>query len=1326
MFQLKPKTATAKDDFVERQRQERQARAQQRSAASATASDTAAVTPATSTPTAATQSASPLAAAGSRSPSLTTPTPTTTSSLTPQATTAQATWSMRSSAASVADTPRPDVPTTSTTTKKYVQPSVDMQIGSALVIQKWTRMFLVKRNLAQKERLTIDLQLAVLQQALAVQSHADSATNNPNVATLVAIPIAATLHAMVARLLFIYHPKHDYPRLVALCKLILASMDAPNNLPSFAALALQRDLTVVWIRQMKRLLVLCVYHVHQASLQLAASGLIATEADAPPAPSAVVPPTHPMSPAIPKAPSTPTPTGLLPSSLPSYFNATRVAAAALSTLPPASSPSSTGPPPQPPLSSNTAAGLPLTSLRMLATFTDASTWKLSQQSPEPLKQSLAKISSTFLQHLNQPQPQTASAKLTLDVAFSSSNFSCETIPVIRTTAVAFLSSFLQAASSPKRNPHIPSAALVISAAMTLFIRPIIASRFSRELVLSFVLEVLSIPALFPRLAAVWPAEGPALFEKLEFLQHVINALEDSQTLKIIFYTLEGNYTLCLIANLVSLFGMHLANARALVVDTPAAPASPSGSAKSAPARALTDRFVEVLHQLLVHDKSYVRKKQTSHANFHPLFGWFSGVTDATLSEAFPQITLQLQNLWKRDVLRAIFADLFKPAFDSPSPSSSSSSSSSIVSEGTPTAPGGTIKKQSLGSKLSAIAHGGSSSSIANTADSLLCMRVRDACQLYETLAGTLVKLKAEVLNALSYASDLLPRLWRFLSTVGPTGNLKVFLDSAVVPEKEPFISILVVFCDACSHLFLVLDDEEIYNMQKPFSMTDLANLSKFLNQFLFTMIWQSPLPRLEALLAAIDADTTARLLRSSHRLLTLLYERDARRPFTSGDHWLIPELKSSAFDSDWRGKGSRSRALLRYIPHCIPFRRRVDLFRKQIDATKGDRDDADARPSMLVRVRRNAVLDDGFRQLCNTNGDTMRGVIRVKFTNAQGLDEAGIDQDGVFKEFLEETIKQAFDPNLGLFRTTSSNLLYPSLTSRLQEDHVKLFEFVGRMLGKALYEGIVVEVPFAHFFLSKLLGRHNGFDELSSLDPDLYKNLAFIKRYDGDVEDLGLTFSVDEDLFGTVVTNDLKPGGRAVSVTTANRILYVHLMADFRMNTQLRVQSQAFIHGFRTVIPDSSLRIFSSSELQKLISGDSVDFDVSDLRRHTTYYGGYHDSHRTVQWLWECVAELDTKERCLFLKFVTSCSKPPILGFAHLHPTFSVRCVEDQEDEHVIIDESITGTLRGLFSGGRDTNRLPTASTCFNLLKLPNYKKKKTLKEKLRYAINAGAGFELS
>ena len=45
---------------------------------------------------------------------------------------------------------------------------------------------------------------------------------------------------------------------------------------------------------------------------------------------------------------------------------------------------------------------------------------------------------------------------------------------------------------------------------------------------------------------------------------------------------------------------------------------------------------------------------------------------------------------------------------------------------------------------------------------------------------------------------------------------------------------------------------------------------------------------------------------------------------------------------------------------------------------------------------------------------------------------------------------------------------------------------------------------------------------------------------------------------------------------------------------------------------------------------------------------------------------------------------------------------------------------------GKDVSRLPSASTCSNMLKLPNYRRASTMREKLLYAINANAGFELS
>jgi ubiquitin-protein ligase E3 B len=82
-----------------------------------------------------------------------------------------------------------------------------------------------------------------------------------------------------------------------------------------------------------------------------------------------------------------------------------------------------------------------------------------------------------------------------------------------------------------------------------------------------------------------------------------------------------------------------------------------------------------------------------------------------------------------------------------------------------------------------------------------------------------------------------------------------------------------------------------------------------------------------------------------------------------------------------------------------------------------------------------------------------------------------------------------------------------------------------------IFQGIVVDVPFASFFLSQLLGQqhqalYSSMDELPSLDRELYRSLTFIKHHQGDVQDLDLTFSVDEDCLGRLVTHELVPGGK--------------------------------------------------------------------------------------------------------------------------------------------------------------------------------------------------------
>ena len=97
--------------------------------------------------------------------------------------------------------------------------------------------------------------------------------------------------------------------------------------------------------------------------------------------------------------------------------------------------------------------------------------------------------------------------------------------------------------------------------------------------------------------------------------------------------------------------------------------------------------------------------------------------------------------------------------------------------------------------------------------------------------------------------------------------------------------------------------------------------------------------------------------------------------------------------------------------------------------------------------------------------------------------------------------------------------MYPNPASAAAHgtDHVVLFEFLGRILGKSLYEGITIQPKFAHFFLSFLRGDYNYLHmlpDLSTMDKQLYDNLIFLKTFDGDATDLCLSFTVTNDEFG--------------------------------------------------------------------------------------------------------------------------------------------------------------------------------------------------------------------
>ena len=60
-------------------------------------------------------------------------------------------------------------------------------------------------------------------------------------------------------------------------------------------------------------------------------------------------------------------------------------------------------------------------------------------------------------------------------------------------------------------------------------------------------------------------------------------------------------------------------------------------------------------------------------------------------------------------------------------------------------------------------------------------------------------------------------------------------------------------------------------------------------------------------------------------------------------------------------------------------------------------------------------------------------------------------------------------------------------------------------------QGVLIELPLAGFFLKKMRNPHSDINDLLTLDPELYRNLMFLRDYEGDFADLALTFTTADD-----------------------------------------------------------------------------------------------------------------------------------------------------------------------------------------------------------------------
>mmetsp|Transcript_4056 Transcript_4056/g.6160 ORF Transcript_4056/g.6160 Transcript_4056/m.6160 type:complete len:786 (+) Transcript_4056:529-2886(+) len=354
--------------------------------------------------------------------------------------------------------------------------------------------------------------------------------------------------------------------------------------------------------------------------------------------------------------------------------------------------------------------------------------------------------------------------------------------------------------------------------------------------------------------------------------------------------------------------------------------------------------------------------------------------------------------------------------------------------------------------------------------------------------------------------------------------------------------------------------------------------------------------------------------------------------------------------------------------------------------------------SLRLSIRRKHVFEDAYHQLRLRTAEEMRGRLHITFR-----DEEGVDAGGLSREFFEILAKEMFNPNYALFTSTEDGCTFqPNPNSSFNRDHLSYFRFVGRIVGKAVADGFLLDAHFTRSFYKHMLGVKPTHHDMEAIDPDYYKNLKMILEYN--LADIGLdhlTFSTEDHSFGRSRVIDLVPNGRSVSVTEDNKEKYVSLVCQHRMTTSIENQIKAYLDGFYEMVKPELISIFTAKELELLVSG-LPDIDIHDLQNNTEYTN-FKATDQQIVWFWEVMHSLTRSQKASFLQFVTGSAKVPLEGFSQL--------------------QGMRGTQKfSIHKANGSNGALMSAHTCFNALDLPVYDSKEILREKLLYAIAEGQG----
>ncbi|CAI4228739.1 unnamed protein product [Auanema sp. JU1783] len=417
-------------------------------------------------------------------------------------------------------------------------------------------------------------------------------------------------------------------------------------------------------------------------------------------------------------------------------------------------------------------------------------------------------------------------------------------------------------------------------------------------------------------------------------------------------------------------------------------------------------------------------------------------------------------------------------------------------------------------------------------------------------------------------------------------------------------------------------------------------------------------------------------------------------------------------------------SLRRSLLYCTAFGRERALMHlvSQTEGAQGEGEAGRSTPRLerrKITVKRDDILKSAETALANNA--SARAMLEVSFENEAGsgfgptLEFYSIVskeiQNSVHKLWHGATQIEEMEGGEKVEYSVSGHGLYPSACShshRRESGRIKKFETLGRLMGQALVDCRMLDLPLSPVFLNWLVEDpiQMGLQEMEILDPNMYnslRQLTLCKNEDFEHLEQYFTMPGNESF-------ELMKNGRNAAVSNDNVHKFVKLVSWWRLAEGVWREMEAVKRGFSQVIDPSHLNLFMPEELDQLFCGcsDSSEKVWNELiiaQSIKPDHGYTHDSEQ-IRWLVTMLASFDHSDQRRFVQFVTGSPRLPIGGFRALNPPLTV--------------------VRKTATYGSGDDELPSAMTCYNYLKIPAYSSYEIFRERFSVALKFIYSFHLT